>query len=310
MSTFLEQARQAAQSNQFEQAVQFYTQAIQENENPALYWERAAAYIGLQKFEHALSDMNTYFDKKPDETNPEMYRQRVILSYNLKQYAITKTDLEKIIALNANNPNYNPSEDYFWLGQCYLFLNDKANARAYWEKSKDERAKQALELLNKEQDKTSTTQNEESSKQPDIKGLSPDDPAHQTAKKRLLAIPKASSNAPYTRTNTFSLTVTTPPDYDAIITAIESVAPAAYLYLDGKVPKVTQYVEVKPSQEKIYSIELSVYGLNISAQLATEGNTFQVHNPLVFTVQTLLTFEAENRVCTLIRQQLQRLGYQ
>lgn len=316
MSTFLEQARQAMQANQFEQAVELFTQAIQENVNPGLYWERAAAYIGMQKFDFALEDMNTYFEKKPDETNPEMYRQRVVLSYNLRQYAITKADLEKIIALNANNPNYNPSEDYFWLGQCCFFLNDIPAAKANWEKSSDDRAKQALAALAKEQGNSSNTENKTSEdntqteevKQP--KGLAENDPAHQTAKRRLQAIAKTTSNNTYTRTNTFSLSTSATPDYDAVVAAIESVAPAAYLYLDGKTPKITQYVETKENGDKVYSIELSVYGLSIFTELATESNTFVIHNPLTFTVQTLLTYEAENRVCTLIRQQLQKFGYQ
>lgn len=312
MSTFLEQAREAMQANNFQQAVQLFTLAIQENTDPSLYWERAAAYVGLQKFDFALEDMNTYFEKKPDETNSEMYRQRVVLSYNLKQYAITKADLEKIIALNANNPNYNPSEDYFWLGQCYFFLNDLPGAKASWEKSSDERAKQALEMLLKQEGNAqSTDENTHNTQQQDTpKSLSADDPAHQTAKRRLQAIPKTKPNQTYTRTSTFSLSTPSAPEYDAIITAIENVVPAAYLYLDGKTPKVTQYVETKENSEKVYSVELSVYGLAIFAELATESNTFVIHNPLTFTVQTLLTYEAENRVVTLIRQQLQRLGYQ
>lgn len=322
MSTFLEQARQAVQANQFEQAVELFTQAIQENTNPSLYWERAAAYIGMQKFDFALQDMNTYFEKKPDETNPEMYRQRVVLSYNLKQYAITKTDLEKIMSLNANNPNYNPSEDYFWLGQCCFFLNDIPNAKANWEKSSDDRAKQALATLTKEQGNVSNTENTpntetqttenttkvEETKQP--QGLAENDPAHQTAKRRLQAVVKTSTNNTYTRTNTFSLSTVSTPDYDAIITAIENVAPAAYLYLDGKTPKIIQYVETKENKDKVYSIEFSVYGLSIFVEIATENSTFTLHNPLNFTVQTVLTYEAENKVCMLIRQQLQRLGYQ
>lgn len=319
MSTLLEQARQAVQANQFEQAIALYTQAIQESDLPSVYWERASAYIGAKNFEAALADMNAYFQKKPDETNSEMYRQRVILSYNLKQYAITKADLEKIMQLNANNPNYNPSEDYFWLGQCCFFLNDISNAKVHWEKSSDERAKQALAALAKEQNNPQNVQNtveneqkstENTQEEPKKVGLSEDDPAHQTAKKRLQAIPKTASNNAFNRTNTFSLSASTPPDYDLIVTAIENVAPAAYLYLDGKTPKVTQYVETKQNQEKVYSIELSVYGLSIFADLATEGNSFVIHNPLNFTVQTLLTYEAENRVCTLIVQQLQKLGYQ
>lgn len=312
MSTFLEQARQAMQANEFEEAVKLYTQAIQENDNPIFYWERATAYIGSQKFDFALLDMNTYFEKKPDETNSEMYRQRVVLSYNMKQYAITKADLEKIMVLNANNPNYNPSEDYFWLGQCCFFLNDIPNAKANWEKSSDERAKQALEMLMKEQGNASNTESHTQNTESTAKneGLSENDPAHQTAKRRLQAIAKTTANHAYTRTNTFSLSTTASPYYDAIISAIENVAPAAYLYLDGKTPKVTQYVETKENHEKVYSIELSVYGLSIFAEIATENNTFVIHNPLNFTVQTVLTYEAENRVCLLIRQQLQKLGYQ
>lgn len=322
MSTFLEQARQATQANEFEKAVVLYTQAIQEDDNPNIYWERATAYIGSRQFEFALMDMNTYFEKKPDENNPEMYRQRVVLSYNLKQYAITKADLEKIMALNANNPDYNPSEDYFWLGQCCFFLDDIPNAKANWEKSSDERAKQALAMLPKEENSVSnteskvdnenqTTENSTKTEQEQkLQGLAEDDPAHQTAKRRLQAVTKTTSNNTYTRINTFSLSAASSPDYDAIITAIENVAPAAYLYLDGKTPKVTQYVETKGSNEKVYSIELSVYGLSIFAEIATESNTFVIHNPLTFTVQTVLTYEAENRVSTLIRQQLQRLGYQ
>jgi tetratricopeptide (TPR) repeat protein len=325
MSTFLEQARQAVQANQFEQAIALFTQAIQENDTPGLYWERATAQIGAQKFDFALVDMNTYFEKKPDESNPEMYRQRVILSYNLKQYAITKADLEKIMQLNANNPNYNPSEDYFWLGQCYFFLNDIPNAKTSWEKSSDDRAKQALAALMKEQGNATNTENstqneekpaenktekEETTKEPEKKGLAENDPAHQTAKRRLQAVAKTASNNTFNRTNTFSLSTSANPDYDLIVTAIENVAPAAYLYLDGKTPKVTQYAETKESGEKVYSIELSVYGLSIFADLATESNVFSIHNPLNFTVQTLLTYDAENRVCTLIRQQLQKLGYQ
>jgi len=325
MSTFLEQARQAVQANQFEQAVALFTQAIQENDTPSLYWERATAQIGAQKFDAALADMNSYFEKKPDESNPEMYRQRVILSYNLKQYSITKTDLEKIMQLNASNPNYNPSEDYFWLGQCCFFLNDIPNAKANWEKSSDDRAKQALATLAKEQGNTTNTgnstenqnttaenntQTEKTPKELEKKGLAENDPAHQTAKRRLQAVPKTASNNAFNRTNTFSLSTSTNPDYDLIVTAIENVAPAAYLYLDGKTPKVTQYVEAKENGDKVYSIELSVYGLSIFADLATENNVFTICNPLNFTVQTLLTYDAENRVCTLIRQQLQKLGYQ
>ena len=67
MSTFKDQGNAAFKAKNFEEAIGFYTQAIEENPSDhTIYGNRSAAYYTLKKYDEALGDADKCIEIKDD----------------------------------------------------------------------------------------------------------------------------------------------------------------------------------------------------------------------------------------------------
>lgn len=93
--------RRKFESKDFRGAVEDYTRAIEAEENPAIYSERAVVWFYLDKKEYSLADMNYAADLEPD--NPYRYSSRAYIKDSMGDTEGAIEDYERAIALDPED---------------------------------------------------------------------------------------------------------------------------------------------------------------------------------------------------------------
>jgi len=127
---FVESGYSKYVEGKYEEALEFYTQAIETWEgNWVAYNSRSMVYREQGELEKALADLNNAekienFDKKL------VYENRANLKYDMKDYSGSLNDYNKLIAINSTNSNY-----YGNRADCFRNLGDLDKAFADYDKT-------------------------------------------------------------------------------------------------------------------------------------------------------------------------------
>ena len=105
-------ADKAYQEGDYEKAIELFTQAAKESDNPAIYANRANCYSYLGNLDAALEDYQRAIDKaiavSNDPNDPRLaylYYNRGYAYEHAKKYEQALPDYEKTISLNDNYPD-------------------------------------------------------------------------------------------------------------------------------------------------------------------------------------------------------------
>ena len=101
MSTFKDQGNNAFKAKNFNEAISFYTKAVDENPTDhTIFGNRSAAHYSLQQWEQAIEDAQKCIDIKPDWSK----------GYQRKGMAMEgKGDLEEAIKLYETGIDKDPA---------------------------------------------------------------------------------------------------------------------------------------------------------------------------------------------------------
>jgi len=93
-----------------------------------VYLNRGVAYLNIQEYEQALSDMTKSIELEMN--NASAHHSRGMLNYQLKDYRAAIEDFKQALLYNDNNPETN-----FNLGMSYFRLEEKDSACPYFHKA-------------------------------------------------------------------------------------------------------------------------------------------------------------------------------
>lgn len=141
----LEEGKKLFENQKFEEALPLFTAFLVENNNhgDALFF-RGLCYRKVGKFEDSINDLSLLINRLPDEA--DLYSERGVSYYHLKNYTSALADMDKAVALQPKNP-------YRYSSRAYIkAYTDIDGAIADYEKAtildpKDEIAYNNLGLL-------------------------------------------------------------------------------------------------------------------------------------------------------------------
>lgn len=114
------QAIEAFKEDEFEQAVDFYTQAIRlDPSNAGFYVDRASANIKLENFTEAVADANRAIELDPNLA--KAYLRKGIACFSLEEYQTAMAAFKAGSVLDANNPKFKT-----WIDNCDARLVEEA----------------------------------------------------------------------------------------------------------------------------------------------------------------------------------------
>lgn len=93
--------REKFEAQNFVGALEDYTRAIESEENPSIYSERAVVYFYLKEFEKSLNDMNYAASLEPE--NPYRYSSRAFIKDAMGNTEEAIKDYEKAIQLDPED---------------------------------------------------------------------------------------------------------------------------------------------------------------------------------------------------------------
>lgn len=95
------QGQQKYAEKDFSAAVDLFTKAIEKEENPYIYYERALSYLHLRQAQASLTDLNTACSLQPE--NPFRYSSRAYVKEIVGDLTGAKADYEKCLELDPND---------------------------------------------------------------------------------------------------------------------------------------------------------------------------------------------------------------
>ncbi len=115
--------RRELNEKDYTSALAYFDLAITENpSNPALYYDRAQAYVGLGKAD-AFADFDKIIELNPDYDLGYFYLQRGLASYSFGDINQSIRDFEKAIQYRPDDPDI-----YYWRGTAYFSNNNYLRA--------------------------------------------------------------------------------------------------------------------------------------------------------------------------------------
>ena len=115
-------ASEAFMDEDFEQAVELYTQAIRDDpKNATLFVKRAQANIKLENFTDAVADANMAIEL--DASMPKAFFLKGVACFSLEEYQTAKAAFSAGSSFDANNPKFKE-----WIEKCDARLVEEAAA--------------------------------------------------------------------------------------------------------------------------------------------------------------------------------------
>lgn len=114
-------ARMFSRNGDFEQAIDYYSQAIAIEPDPRLFASRGFVFIRMNKFEAALNDLDEALELSPE--NAYALSNRGLVKTKLNRLSEARLDLEKSKRVDSSNP-------YMYKHLALLNLAEKDTARA------------------------------------------------------------------------------------------------------------------------------------------------------------------------------------